>query len=94
MTRNVPCLASARSLTITEAARILRVSKQTVYRLVRGRPRGDPGRPVLPLISSYSASWAFITLSGMVTHTWMAANEGTPSIRSRRVPNIVQLKCM
>jgi excisionase family DNA binding protein len=35
VTRNVPSLASTRSLTIAEAARILRVSKQTVYRLVR-----------------------------------------------------------
>jgi excisionase family DNA binding protein len=63
VTRTVPSLASTRSLTIAEAARILRVSKQTVYRLVRagdleatrvGRSFRIPAHVVKPRLSARS----------------------------------------
>ena len=63
MTGNVSSMTSARFLTVFEAAAILRVSKQTVYRLVRagdleairvGRSFRIPAHVVKPQASAFS----------------------------------------
>ena len=65
MTGNVSSMTSARFLTVFEAAAILRVSKQTVYRLVRagdleairvGRSFRIPAHVVKPQVAAVPVS--------------------------------------